>query len=1288
MCKILVIMVLLLSVSVATDMVTDAEKVTFDNNWADRSLFTVVSETPVGVEIVFSMHEMVVEEMEIGGMPMKNFGVPGMLLPNDEGAPNLTGTGRYIAIPHGAQTRVTIMSARTEVYHNVEVAPAPNIPLDIDDSPLRYEKDMSIYGRNAFYPEIPVKLSEPTKIRGVDVVILGITPFQYNPVIKELIVYKDIRVRVDFLGGNGHFGEDRLRSRFWELILQGHLLNYNSLPKIDFYAPERIRARDGWEYIIIVPDDAVFEAWGDTIKAWRKLQGISCEVFTLTEVGGSSSAAIENFLNNAYTTWDPAPVAFLILSDHPSSGENYGVPAAMWGNVASDNIYADINGNNLPDIHHARICAQDESDLSTMINKFLSYEREPYAASNFYDEPLVACGWQDDRWFQLCIEVVRGFFISALGKNPARQYNLGSPANPTPGGFWSYAANTYTVVNYFANLGYIPTTNPYDATWWNNGSASGVNAAINSGAFVVQHRDHGNETGWGEPNYSNSSIDNLTNEMFTYVYSINCLTGKYDWSGECFAEKFHRIEHGALGVNAASEVSHSFVNDTYVWGMYDCLWPDFMPGFPVYNPAPITGSTDLMPCMAMTSGKYFLQQSNWPYSGNKTLTYHLFHHHGDAFNPLYSEMPQNLAVFHAIKLLDNQTSFTVTANNSSVIALTIDGEIIGVAEGTGSAIAISIPQQTVGSIMKVTVTKANYYRYEADVPVAPNNYAYVIAATTIVDDSGGNSQINPGESISYGVYGLNIGAVTAQSIYALLSESDPFVNVIEDSSWFGAINEDDSVLSYPYYDFTVANDCPDGHVISFTLEFHDSSDSTWTSYPQETVYASVLTYQEHVVMSSYGILYPGQTADLVVTLMNEGTAIAEDVTSTLTTSSSYIIINDASGNFGTIDPGNTATNTSDPYNITADILTPYETPVDFSIIVEYGIYIDTLDFTLVVGQFVPTDTGYYYVYFPDGPPTQSPVFEWIAIDTTQTANPGVSLDLDRNQTVIVDLPFTFKYYGVDYNRISICSNGWIAMDSTASTVYANSAIPSTYGPPAMIAGLWDYLQPGTPDEPGDIYYYDDAANHRFIVEYFRVEHFPISGYYETFEIILYDPVYYPTPTGDGEIIVQYLLALQLPVSLTVGIEDSTQTVGVQYYFNGTYDSLAMPITDSFALKYTTYPPGVGIEEHKGLSTLPSRTMLCALYPNPFRRELVIKYQIADMDKASNACLKIYDAAGRLVKDFSRLTLDALRPTQIIWDGTDQNNRKVPAGVYFVRFVVNPVGEAGDYSKTEKAILLR
>jgi PKD repeat protein len=708
--RILILTLLLLTLGLSTDV----EIVTFEDSWAQDALFNVVSSTPTGVDLVFSTKQMYIENTMINGAEMNTIGVPGIFLPNDEGAPNLAGTARYIAIPQGSRAVYTIVRKRTEVYHDMDIAPAPVLPLDSDNAPLRYEKDLAVYGRNAYYPNSVVDLSEPIKIRGVDVVLLGVTPFQYNPVTRDLIVYTDIQVRVDFIGGNGHFGDDRLRSRFWEPVLEQNLLNYGSLPRIDFYKAANLNTdANGYEYIIIVPDDPVFETWANTIKDFRQEQGISSQVYTLTDIGGTSSSAIESFLNNAYNTWNPAPAAFLILSDYPSSGDGYGVTSPYWNSYCvSDNIYADVNGDDLPDMHHARICAQTETQLSTMINKFLSYETNPYTDAGFYNHPIVAAAWQTERWFQLCGEVVRGFFINGLGKDPVRQNNIYS-GTPTVGGAWSTATNTSTVVNYFYNLGWLSsTTNQHNESWWDNGSAAQITNAINDGAFLIQHRDHGSVSGWGEPAYHLGDLDDLTNDMYIFVNSTNCETGMYDYSSEVFAEKFHRIQHGALAVNAATEVSYSFVNDTYVWGMYDYLWPQFDPGYGA------TGSANLLPCAAMTSGKYYLEASSWPYnSSSKVYTYHLFHHHGDAFSVLYSEIPQNLSVSHASTLPAGQTYFTVTANSGAVIALTVNGEIIAKAQATGSAQNIQIPAQTAGNTMKVVVTMINYYRYSSEVAI-------------------------------------------------------------------------------------------------------------------------------------------------------------------------------------------------------------------------------------------------------------------------------------------------------------------------------------------------------------------------------------------------------------------------------------------------------------------------------------------------------------------------------------------------------------------------------------------
>ena len=122
----------------------------------------------------------------------------------------------------------------------------------------------------------------------------------------------------------------------------------------------------------------------------------------------------------------------------------------------------------------------------------------------------------------------------------------------------------------------------------------------------------------------------------------------------------------------------------------DNLFPDLMPAetttFPVNY---------VMPAFGNAAGKHFLYSSSWPYNtGDKLITYRLFHHHGGAFLTLYTEVPQYLTVAHDPVLIAGATTFQVTANTGSLIALTVNGVIIGTATGTGSPVAITIPAQS------------------------------------------------------------------------------------------------------------------------------------------------------------------------------------------------------------------------------------------------------------------------------------------------------------------------------------------------------------------------------------------------------------------------------------------------------------------------------------------------------------------------------------------------------------------------------------------------------------------
>lgn len=84
------------------------------------------------------------------------------------------------------------------------------------------------------------------------------------------------------------------------------------------------------------------------------------------------------------------------------------------------------------------------------------------------------------------------------------------------------------------------------------------------------------------------------------------------------------------------------------------------------------------------------------------------------------------------------------------------------------------------------------------------------------------------------------------------------------------------------------------------------------------------------------------------------------------------------------------------------------------------------------------------------------------------------------------------------------------------------------------------------------------------------------------------------------------------------------------------------------------------------------------YPNPFRQRINLKFQITSTKH--QAAISIYDASGRMVYDFPRITQYALRHT-LSWSGTDQAGRPVPAGVYFMRLKI------GIYQIIHKIVLV-
>jgi len=121
---------------------------------------------------------------------------------------------------------------------------------------------------------------------------------------------------------------------------------------------------------------------------------------------------------------------------------------------------------------------------------------------------------------------------------------------------------------------------------------------------------------------------------------------------------------------------------------------------------------------------------------------------------------------------------------------------------------------------------------------------------------------------------------------------------------------------------------------------------------------------------------------------------------------------------------------------------------------------------------------------------------------------------------------------------------------------------------------------------------------------------------------------------------------------------------------------------------------IGISESPNFeirSTIPS----LSVSPNPFRDRIDIRFQTGNIEMqdvrnnpsaslgtgTQDFTLEIYDVSGRIIRSFNLSSNLLPLASTIFWDGTDQVNRAVPAGVYFIKF------DCDDFSRIEKVVKL-
>ena len=935
---------------------------TFSNN-AQREGLSVEQSTRSGLSMRHSLKQLHILNITDNGYTGDVIqGGTGISLPANEGEPNLPSFSRFVAIPNGANAHIEMGYRSMTTIANVDLLPAAPIKFDTDDSPNTYEKNLSIYNRNAFFPEQPVTISEPFSLRGVQTVAITVAPYQYNPVTKELRVYDDMQFDVRFDGGNGEFGDTRLRSPYWDPILMQNLANYNQLPTIDYEArmQEWVNNRPtGCEYLIVIPNNEGFRQYAEQLRDFRIQQGILTEVKSLSDMGCTTTNEMKSYFHNAYNTWDIPPVAVLLLGDH-NTNMSMGIPAEYtyhsqnYGNCITDNGYADVTGDLLPEMAFSRLVAANVNEAQMMVSKQLEYEyTNPNLDASSYEHPITALGWQTERWFQICSEVVGGYWRNQ-GKDPVR---INAIYSGYPGNQWSSNQNTYMVVNYFGpnGLGYIPAT-PSELGGWTGGTAAQVVNAVNSGCMLLQHRDHGYYQGWGEPDFSNSHVTQMNNVgKMTFVNTINCQTGTFDHTPECLIEAFMRRTSGgqnagAVGCIGPTQTSYSFVNDAYAWGMYDQYDPQFMPDYGPY--ASYEGNW--RPAFGNVAGKYFLQQSSWPYNvNNKAITHKMFTAHCDAFLTLYTVVPTAMNVSHPSQISASTTSVNVSAPQGAVIALTRNNNILAVATATGSSQIITFPAQPSNSNITIVATKQDKLRYVGTIHVISEPSLNVTEMS--LNDANGNNQLDYGEQSSFNFTIKNTGdQASSQATATLTTDTPQYVTISQGTASIPALSPNQTTNLENVFDITVADNVPNGTQLQFNLTMV-SGNHNWRHNFSLTAYAPVFKISNRITIHDEGTykgngngrLDPGETASITFTYENEGGSTANDVSATLSTpTQQYITISDPTVTTPTV---NASQSVEVSYYVNVAANMPLGEAAEFTLTVASGSYSHTNNYSHRVG---------------------------------------------------------------------------------------------------------------------------------------------------------------------------------------------------------------------------------------------------------------------------------------------------------------------------------------------------
>ena len=357
------------------------------------------------------------------------------------------------------------------------------------------------------YPENIATMESPFIVRDVRGTTVRVSPFRYRGAANTLEYYRTVTVTLretNRPATNPLTRTDIRPNREAIGMYQSLFLNYE---------PSRQDLAQGEKGDILVLTPSTYEGAADLYIQWKKEMG-----YNVTKQVVSSGANVTSTIQTAYNS---------------NGNLMYVQMFGDWADIKSNTVTVDysaapadpkmgcVAGNdNYPDIAIGRFSCSSNAQALVQVNKAINYEKTPN---------------MDAGWRETFIGIGSSEGSGQGDDNEVDYVHIQRIYSERLAGF------TYLTEN--GNYG-------------DNSTASTLAGHVNAGASTIAYCGHGAETYFVTTNYSNTNVNASTNgDRLPFIVSVACVNGKFNQSGDCFAEAWLKKENGGAVVTLMSTIN-------------------------------------------------------------------------------------------------------------------------------------------------------------------------------------------------------------------------------------------------------------------------------------------------------------------------------------------------------------------------------------------------------------------------------------------------------------------------------------------------------------------------------------------------------------------------------------------------------------------------------------------------------------------------------------------------------------------------------------------------------------